>query len=248
MTICTKVVNKHHKLPFDVYIGRGSKWGNPFSHMEGTTAQYKVDSREEAIEKYREWVQTQPHLLDSLYELKGKTLSCYCKPKGCHGDILVEFADALPLRTLECSSKGDKRYSAFVAKVEVFQVNDSIEFHYQLAKRFNNITNPNVNDTWDNKMKYLKSVKGKRPDYIVIGHNEYDLKYLSQFYDLLWLKYLDENKGLVEYASGFDDYTDMFKGKSINCQADTIRKYIKQGREVILEECSELMEIMRKNK
>src|SRR5690606_27664089 len=96
-------------------------------------------------------------------------------------------------------------------------------------------------------MKYLKSVKGKQPDFIVIGGDKYDLKYLSQWYDLLWMKYLDENPDLVEYASQFDDYTDMFKGRSINCQADTIRKYIKQGRDVIKEECSELISLIREN-
>ena len=89
----TTVVNKYHKLPYDVYIGRGSKWGNPFSHLESTKAEYKVETREEAIEKYREWILTQPRLLADLYELKGKTLCCFCKPKACHGDILAELAD-----------------------------------------------------------------------------------------------------------------------------------------------------------
>ena len=87
----TTVVNKYHKLPYDVYIGRGSKWGNPFSHMSNTKAQFKVDTREEAIEKYREWIMTQQHLLDSLHELEGKTLCCFCKPRACHGDVLVDL-------------------------------------------------------------------------------------------------------------------------------------------------------------
>lgn len=89
----TTVFNKHHKLSYDVYIGRGSKWGNPFSHMEGTKATYKVDSRQEAVEAYRQWIMTQTHLLNSLHELKGKVLCCFCKPKSCHGDVLAELAD-----------------------------------------------------------------------------------------------------------------------------------------------------------
>ncbi len=89
----TKVVNKYHNVPYNVYIGRGSKWGNPFSHMENTQAQFKVKTREEAVEKYRGWILTQPHLLEDLHELKGKTLCCFCKPKACHGDILAELAD-----------------------------------------------------------------------------------------------------------------------------------------------------------
>ncbi|MFD0587694.1 DUF4326 domain-containing protein [Paenibacillus sp. GCM10027627] len=89
----TKVVNKHHKVPYDIYIGRGSKWGNPFSHMEGTKAKYKVVTREEAVAEYEQWIETQPELLSSLREIKGKTLCCFCKPKSCHGDILARLAD-----------------------------------------------------------------------------------------------------------------------------------------------------------
>jgi hypothetical protein len=89
----TKVVHCK-KEPFDVYIGRPSKWGNPFSHLTGTKAQYKVASREEAIEKYAEWLAGQDDLLSCLKaELKGKVLGCWCKPKDCHGDILLELAN-----------------------------------------------------------------------------------------------------------------------------------------------------------
>lgn len=87
----TNVVNKYHKIPYDVYIGRGSIWGNPFSHLENTKAIYKVETREEAVEKYREWILNQPKLLNKLHRLKGKTLGCYCKPKSCHGDVLIEL-------------------------------------------------------------------------------------------------------------------------------------------------------------
>jgi len=93
--ISTMVVNKHHRVPYDVYIGRGSKWWNPFSHMEGTKAQIKVGTREEAIEKYKVWILKQPELLNSLHELKGKVLCCFCKPKACHGDVLAELADEI---------------------------------------------------------------------------------------------------------------------------------------------------------
>lgn len=48
----TKVINKHHGESFDVYIGRGSKWGNPFSHRDNTKAQFKTETREESIAKY----------------------------------------------------------------------------------------------------------------------------------------------------------------------------------------------------
>ena len=60
--------------------------------MKGTII---VDTREQAIESYRDWVVKQPQLLKDLHELKGKTLGCFCKPKRCHGDILVELVSGL---------------------------------------------------------------------------------------------------------------------------------------------------------
>ncbi len=70
---------------FDVYIGRPTKWGNPF--VIG-----RDGNRSEVIEKYRSWVQEQPELMNSLHELKGKVLGCWCSPKPCHGDVLAELA------------------------------------------------------------------------------------------------------------------------------------------------------------
>jgi len=77
----------HNKRAYyEVYIGRPGKWGNPFNIGKDGT-------REEVIEKYREWIQTQPKLLASLHELEGKILGCWCAPKACHGDVLSELAN-----------------------------------------------------------------------------------------------------------------------------------------------------------
>lgn len=81
------------KEEFDVYIGRGSKWGNPYSHKEGTLAEHVVGSRVEAIKKYEEYLLSSEDLMRSLPELKGKVLGCWCKPKSCHGDILLKYAN-----------------------------------------------------------------------------------------------------------------------------------------------------------
>lgn len=78
---------------YDVYIGRPSKWGNPFSHKEGTLAEFGVASRDAAVDAYTTWVMAQPELLADLHELRGKTLGCWCKPKRCHGDVLARLAD-----------------------------------------------------------------------------------------------------------------------------------------------------------
>lgn len=127
------------------------------------------------------------------------------------------------ISVLECSSKGDKRFSAFFAWINLYGKNANIETHYQNCKKFKDST--------------ITKVKGLHPDYIVINGKEMDKKYLTPFYKLLWVKYLDQHSELVEYASQFDDFHDIFKGKNtINCQADVVRQYIKQGRKSIMEE------------
>lgn len=92
MNLKPKVVHCK-KEPFDVYVGRGSKWGNPYSHKEGTLAEEVVDSRFEAVKKYEEYLLSNDELMSSLSELRGKTLGCWCKPKSCHGDILLKYAN-----------------------------------------------------------------------------------------------------------------------------------------------------------
>lgn len=87
----TRVVHcKREK--FDVYIGRPSKWGNPFALKPTAHAAEFVASRDEALRRYEEWVRSQPSLMAALGELRGKTLGCWCKPKPCHGDILARLS------------------------------------------------------------------------------------------------------------------------------------------------------------
>jgi hypothetical protein len=77
-----------------VYIGRPSKWGNPYTHLAGKTrAQFHVDTVEEAVTAYRRWVMAQPELVAALPELRGQDLICWCKPGPCHGDVLLELAN-----------------------------------------------------------------------------------------------------------------------------------------------------------
>lgn len=89
----TRVVNRY-KEPFDVYIGRGSMWGNPYSHKDGTLAAHQVATVEEAVESYRchlmQQIATMEITTSELRALEGKTLGCFCKPKPCHGDAIIE--------------------------------------------------------------------------------------------------------------------------------------------------------------
>lgn len=81
---CTVVHCKRE--PYDVYIGRPGKWGNPFTIGKDGT-------RKEVIDKYAEWLITQPKLINSLFELKDKKIACWCSPKECHGDVLAEIVN-----------------------------------------------------------------------------------------------------------------------------------------------------------
>lgn len=128
----------------------------------------------------------------------------------------VPVTNTTTKKILECSSKGDKRFSAMYATVEYADVNDTIENHYQSSKRFL------VNGEYIQLSP--QEAKGKKVDACCVFDELYTPELLTAFYKWLWLKYLTDNKELLEYAKTFDDYNDMFKGKAINCQADVIRE------------------------
>lgn len=90
-----KMVVHFRKQPYDVYVGRPTKWGNPFSHKNDTLAKFKVDTREEAVAAYRQWITEGDgmYLLADLHELKRKVLGCWCEPEACHADVLAELAE-----------------------------------------------------------------------------------------------------------------------------------------------------------
>ncbi len=75
---------------FDVYIGRGSPWGNPFKlGPDG--------DRATVIRKFREFIMSPvcAELRDrARHELRGKTLGCWCAPASCHGDVWAEIANS----------------------------------------------------------------------------------------------------------------------------------------------------------
>ena len=91
----TIVVNVEDGGNYDVYIGRGGLWGNPFRSKD----------RNGNIEMYEKWVRgigflsfeqkRRAELIRRLHELRGKVLGCHCKPKTCHGDILVKLISEL---------------------------------------------------------------------------------------------------------------------------------------------------------
>lgn len=107
----TRVVNR--KLDnFEIYIGRGSAYGNMAASTKPNSFGIPlVKTKEEAIEAYRTWIislsESERNAL--LYQIKDRVLGCYCAPKGgcsamdkpycCHGQVLAELADRLPDRS-----------------------------------------------------------------------------------------------------------------------------------------------------
>jgi hypothetical protein len=68
-----------------VYVGRPTKWGNPFViGLDG--------DRDEVIQKFERQL---PHSLAGadIEELAGKDLVCWCAPKPCHADVLLFWAN-----------------------------------------------------------------------------------------------------------------------------------------------------------
>lgn len=81
--------------PGAVYVGRpvsrrrlpGSPFANPFRIG-------KDGDRVTVIERYRAWLLAQPDLVErARRELRGKVLACWCAPRPCHADVLLEVAN-----------------------------------------------------------------------------------------------------------------------------------------------------------
>lgn len=101
------VVNKYKHEPSnnDVYIGRGSPLGNPFTgskNVENTKATFQCSSREEAIKSYENYLRVaisnkNSYICNEMNRIwkMAKTgdvnLVCFCKPKTCHGDIIKKL-------------------------------------------------------------------------------------------------------------------------------------------------------------
>jgi hypothetical protein len=91
-----------HPNNFPIYRG-GSVLGNPYTDkpLKGTLAVFKARNREEAIEKYSTYFDSQygrnrefTAAIDEIYEIyktgEDVYLECYCHPLRCHGDVIIE--------------------------------------------------------------------------------------------------------------------------------------------------------------
>lgn len=78
-----------------LYIGRPSKWQNPFPINK--KAKDKMAERERVINEYKKhlWEQIKKGEItrEDLLELRGKNLICWCAPLPCHGDVIRNAVD-----------------------------------------------------------------------------------------------------------------------------------------------------------
>jgi len=89
-------------MPIDaVYVGRPTKWGNPYRAEECAGGQA------DAVACFRVLVESEPETIaDIQKELRGKKLACWCSlSKPCHADVLAEIANRLPDSVIESLQK-----------------------------------------------------------------------------------------------------------------------------------------------
>lgn len=96
-----KVYNRRDKnVPEGaVYVGRPTKWGNPYKvgkcYSLWLTRKHIPFTNEDAVAAYVDYLNKSPELVkEAKEELKGKDLVCWCAPKACHADVLLELANA----------------------------------------------------------------------------------------------------------------------------------------------------------
>ena len=100
---------------------------------------------------------------------------------------------------LECSSRGDRRFSAFAARIKR-RGNKSIEEIYQGAKRFED---GSTGLTW-------REAKGKR----AVNADE-----VRALYSVLWDEYIAENPHLLSVLTKSPGLQDLFGQAGHACQA-----------------------------
>lgn len=109
---------------------------------------------------------------------------------------------------LECSSIGDRRFSAYYARLKCCN-NRSIEEVYQASKVFKN-GKSNLS---------IKEAKGKKA---------VNMDFCTKVYKYAWRKYFEENPELLEYACKFNGFTDRFGKRGCNCQAIEIYNIVQE--------------------
>lgn len=110
---------------------------------------------------------------------------------------------------LECSARGDKRFSAFYAKVN----GKSIEEQYQAAKQFK------INDNIVSGLKWIDA-KGKKP---------LNIAEVKNIYANLWDDYIASNPELLDILRNASGLSDIYGQKGHACQATELWRIRNSG-------------------
>lgn len=78
--------------PGVVYVGRPTKWGNPFKVGVFDDGWGKVLTAQDCVEAYEAWLNSGE--FGDVRELRGKDLACFCPlDQPCHADVLLRLAN-----------------------------------------------------------------------------------------------------------------------------------------------------------
>lgn len=182
-----------------------------------------LEAHEDGPEAYDAYVD---YRRDSDMSVKDACLKLYELPREQSDSVksVLEYAkditkhESYP-KVLECSSRGDKRFSALYAQVTINGKEKSIEEWYQGSKR-----------DADGK----KVGKGKPFEYIVdpFTGSKLPVKDAPALYRGLWITYLKNNPDLVKYAEQFDEFSNVFAAEGLENRAEEIiGAYVKGNRD-----------------
>jgi len=175
----TTVVNVHHKVPYDVYIGRAGKgesgeFGNPHT---GPNREANV----KLFKKYfHERLKSDKTFARRVLKLRGKVLACFCSPKPCHGDVIAEYLNSLPepnpIKLAVVGSRDFVDYKYLCEMLDWFEIKQIIsggdKGANRLAKRYaeeNTLDYKEFPAEWD---RYGKSAGYRRNVQIVESADE----------------------------------------------------------------------------
>jgi hypothetical protein len=116
------------------YVGRNTIFGNPF--VIGVDG-----NRNDVIDKYYDYALNTPKLLSAITKID-KDIVCHCKPKKCHGDVIIEIYNKLKKgiitiptqhRLAIVGSRSFKNYNLFKSTLENFLFTNDLPFYILIS-------------------------------------------------------------------------------------------------------------------
>ena len=110
--------------PYDLYIG--TKVSNPNWDLKHSQWHWNG-----TLSTYRDHILNNKKLLSQVVALEGKSLACWCRPRYCHGDVLLSISRRVQ--------------RAYLARVYYYRGNHVLSNLYDSCSiRYNDVTYPNL--------------------------------------------------------------------------------------------------------